>query len=210
MKCVNDFLGDVFPVDAAAVLLIEVDGALSATEAEAKQVLGICQEANAINVQLAKDSQEAMRLANSRRAALPALSRLKPTTILEDVSVPPSRLGEMLDEIDIIRSEYKLGIGVFGHAGDGNLHPTILTDERNQEEMARVHQAAAKIFEKAISLGGTISGEHGIGTSKMAYLSLQYRKPTLQIMKHIKQCLDPDNIFNPGKMFTENDESQNG
>ncbi len=112
----------------------------------------------------------------------------------------------MLDEINHVREEFKVDIGVFGHAGDGNLHPTILTDERNQEEMSRVHQAVEKIFTKAISLGGTISGEHGIGTSKLPYLSLQYQKPTLDIMKRVKQCLDPDNIFNPGKIFAWNDE----
>jgi glycolate oxidase len=202
MKCVNSFLGDILPANATAMLLIEVDGPLEATEKDAKEVLNICKEAKAIDAQLARDSEEALRLANSRRAALPALSRFKPTTILEDVSVPPSRLGEMLDEITCIRGDFKVDIGVFGHAGDGNLHPTILTDERNDEEMSRVHQAAARIFEKAISLGGTISGEHGIGTSKMPYLSLQYQKPTLDTMRRIKDCLDPDNIFNPGKIFT--------
>jgi glycolate oxidase len=113
----------------------------------------------------------------------------------------------MLDEISCIRDDFKVDIGVFGHAGDGNLHPTILTDERNQEEMSRVHQAAVKIFTKAISLGGTISGEHGIGTSKRPYLSLQYQKPTLAFLKQIKQCLDPENIFNPGKIFADNDET---
>lgn len=207
MKCVNDFLGNILPAVAAAMLLIEVDGPLTATEAEAKLLLNICDEAHSINAELAKDNQEAVRLANSRRAALPALSRIKPTTILEDVSVPPSKLGEMLDEINRIREEFKVDIGVFGHAGDGNLHPTLLTDERDLEEMSRVHQAVEKIFTKAVSLGGTISGEHGIGTSKLPYLPLQYQKPTLDIMRRVKQCLDPNNIFNPGKMFIWNDEA---
>ena len=206
MQCVNSFLGDVLPANAAAVLLIEVDGHQSVTEIDSGRVLNICRENRAVSAQLAKDNQEAARLANSRRAALPALSRLKPTTILEDISVPPSKLGEMLAEINNIRSEYRVDIGVFGHAGDGNLHPTILTNERDQEEMSRVHQAAEKIFRKAISLGGTISGEHGIGTSKLPYLSLQYQKPTLDIMRKVKQCLDPGNIFNPGKIFADNDE----
>jgi glycolate oxidase len=201
MTCINGFLGDFLPANSAAALLIEVDGPLSVTENDANRVVNICQETGAISVQLAKNDQEATRLANSRRAALPALSRLKPTTILEDVSVPPSKLGEMLEEINRIRAEFKVDIGVFGHAGDGNLHPTILTDERNAEEMTRVHQAAEKIFSKAISLGGTISGEHGIGTSKRPYLSLQYQKTTLDLMKRTKQCFDPDKILNPGKIF---------
>jgi glycolate oxidase len=205
MKCINSFLGNVLPANAAAALLIEVDGPLAATETDSSQVLDICRESHAISAELAKDSQEATRLASSRRAALPALSRFKPTTILEDVSVPPSKLGAMLDEINRVREEFKVDIGVFGHAGDGNLHPTLLTDERNQEEMSRVHQAVEKIFTKAISLGGTISGEHGIGTSKLPYLPLQYQKPTLDMMKRVKQCLDPNNLFNPGKIFAWND-----
>jgi glycolate oxidase len=210
MKCVNDFLGNILPANAAAMLLIEVDGAQSAVEADANLLLDICRQAKALTFQLAKDNQESLRLANARRVALPSLSRIKPTTILEDVSVPPSTLTEMLEEINRIRVEFKIDIGVFGHAGDGNLHPTILTDERNPEEMERVHQAVDRIFKKAISLGGVISGEHGIGITKMPYLSLQYQKSTLDTMKRVKQCLDPDNIFNPGKIFTGNAEIHNG
>jgi glycolate oxidase len=201
MKCVNAFLGNVLPAEAAVMLLIEVDGPAAVIEADAGCLLEICRQEKALTVQLAKDTQEALQLAGARRAALPSLSRLKPTTILEDVSVPPSHLADMLAELSRIREEYKIEIGVFGHAGDGNLHPTILTDERNTEEMARVSQAIGRIFAKAIALGGTVSGEHGIGISKMPYLSLQYRGPELDIMRRIKQCLDPENIFNPGKIF---------
>jgi glycolate oxidase len=207
MKCVNAYLGNILPAEAAVLLLIEVDGPPAVTQEEAGRLLEICRQAKAMTVQLAKDAQEGLQLANARRAALPSLSRLKPTTILEDVSVPPSRLAEMLAELNRIRSEYRIEIGVFGHAGDGNLHPAILTDERNTEEMARVSQAIAKIFAKAIALGGTVSGEHGIGISKMQYLPLQYPGKELEIMLHIKQCLDPENIFNPGKIFSGNPSS---
>jgi glycolate oxidase len=202
MKCVNAYLGNILPAEAAVMLLIEVDGPTEVTEADAASLLEICRQAKAMTVQLAKDTQEALQLASARRAALPSLSRIKPTTILEDVSVPPSRLAEMLAELNRIRSEYRIEIGVFGHAGDGNLHPTILTDERDTEEMARVSKAIAAIFAKAIALGGTVSGEHGIGISKMLYLPLQYPGPVLDIMQRVKQCLDPDNIFNPGKILS--------
>ena len=203
IKCVNQFLKGVLPASAAAMLLIEVDGPSSATENDAGRVQQICRENNASMVQIALNDREGVALANARRAALPALSRIKPATILEDISVPPSRLGEMMEAINRIRQQYALVIGVFGHAGDGNLHPTLLADESDREEMARIEKAIGMIFEKAIALGGTISGEHGIGISKIPYMRLQYPEPVLDVMKNIKRAFDPQNILNPGKVFTD-------
>lgn len=202
MKCINDFLGAKLPADADSMLLIEVDGARSACEEDAGKLLRICRESQAQSVVMARDTQEAEALTLARRSALPALSRARTTTILEDISVPASRLSEMLASIDAAASRYHLQIGVFGHAGDGNLHPTILTDERDRDEMERVHRAVGDIFEVAVQLGGTITGEHGIGISKMAYLPRQLDSRVLATMKSIKHLFNPDNMLNPGKIFT--------
>ncbi len=201
MKCVNQYLGNVLPSDANSILLIEVDGPICSIEEDAPKIVAICKDCNALTVQLAANQEEALLLAKARRSALPALSRIKPTTILEDVSVPPSMLATMLEEITAIRNRYNVEIGVFGHAGDGNLHPTFLANKNDGDEMARVQKAVNDIFNKAIEIGGVISGEHGIGISKMPFLPLQYKKPTIDIMKQIKQALDPAGILNPGKMF---------
>lgn len=201
IKCVNDFAGNILPADADSVLLIEVDGAKASCEEDADKIKNICQQGKAMIVQLAKDTQEADALTLARRSAWSALSRIRPTTILEDATVPVSRLGEMLDGVVLIGEKYNVPIGIFGHAGDGNLHPTILTDERDSDEMKRVHKIIAEIFELAVKLGGTITGEHGVGISKMDYLPLQFDRETLQAMRSIKHAFDPNNVLNPGKIF---------
>ena len=137
----------------------------------------------------------------ARRAALPALAQVKPTTVLEDATVPRSKIPDMLKALKGIAEKYNLQIGTFGHAGDGNLHPTILTDESNTDEMERVHKAVDEIFDVAIKLGGTLSGEHGIGMAKSKYMELEFGKTGVGVMMKIKEALDPDNIMNPGKIF---------
>jgi glycolate oxidase len=154
-----------------------------------------------VQVRVAQTPEEGANLLAARRAALSALSRLRPTTILEDATVPRSRLAEMVAEIERIAEKYDVQICTFGHAGDGNLHPTCLTDERNKEELARVEQAFEEIFLAALRLGGTISGEHGIGLAKRDYLPLQVGEGGIALMKAIKEAFDPNHIMNPGKMF---------
>lgn len=201
IECINDFLGGVLPANTESMLLIEVDGPKTICEEDADKLIRICKESNAVTVEIAKDSKEAEALTLARRSALPALSRVRPTTILEDVCVPSPRLAEMLDGITLISKRHDIRIGVFGHAGDGNLHPTILTDERDSHEMDRVHKAVTEMFELAVKLGGTITGEHGIGISKMDYLPIQFDSKVLQTMRSVKRLFDPNNIFNPGKIF---------
>lgn len=188
------------PTEARAVLLIEVDGIPEVVKREEQIVLQIIKQNNG-QVTLAKDSQARDKLWAARRAALPALARLKPTTILEDATVPRSKITDMLLAVEEIARKYNLTIGTFGHAGDGNLHPTILTDIRNHEEMQKVHRAVAEIFQKALALGGTLSGEHGIGLAKARFLVNELGQDGLEIMASIKKALDPDNLFNPGKLF---------
>jgi len=122
--------------------------------------------------------------------------------MLEDVTVPPSRLTEMVSEISRIAQKHDIQVGIFGHASDGNLHPTFLTDERDEEEMRRVEAAVSEVFEVTLKLGGTISGEHGIGLTKMRFLPWEAKPSGLKVMKVIKDGFDPQNILNPGKIFT--------
>jgi glycolate oxidase len=150
---------------------------------------------------LAKSAEEAAKLATARRSAFSALARVAPTTILEDATVPRSELAKMIRFIQEVGERHKLRIGTFGHMGDGNLHPTILTDERNKEEMERVEHALKEIFDYAVKLGGTITGEHGVGLAKKQFLSAAIGDASLGLMKQFKRAIDPDNLLNPGKIF---------
>lgn len=200
IRTVENFAHAGLPVDAESVLLIEVDGYKEAVEREASLVEKICQEEGAVAVKLAKDDKERDLIWFARRNALPALAQMKPTTVLEDATVPRSKIPEMIKAIRQIAAKYNLQIGTFGHAGDGNLHPTILTDERDKAEMERVEKAVDEIFQVAISLGGTLSGEHGIGMAKSKYLPWEFGQAGVETLRRIKMALDPNFILNPGKM----------
>ncbi len=188
------------PPGAEAILLIEVDGAPEPVERDAQTVANICQEHRARQVRLARDEADRDRLWAARRAALPALARLRPTTILEDATVPRSRIPEMLCSLNEIARRYDLLIGTFGHAGDGNLHPTILCDSRDPAEMERVHRAIEEIFRAALSLGGTLTGEHGIGLAKSGFLEWEFGTEGVEILRRVKEAFDPGYLFNRGKM----------
>jgi glycolate oxidase len=132
---------------------------------------------------------------------LSALAKLKPTLALEDATVPRSKIPEMVGAIEDIGKKYDISIGTFGHAGDGNLHPTILTDRRNKKEWERVEAAIAAIFDKALNLGGTLSGEHGTGIAKSSFLEKETSMATIVFSQRIKAALDPNHILNPGKII---------
>ncbi|MEH7331972.1 glycolate oxidase subunit GlcD [Neobacillus drentensis] len=203
LKVVEAFGQIGLPTDVQAVLLIEQDGPPEVVNRDLERMAEICKLEKAISVQVAATEVEAEALRTARRTALSALARLKPTTILEDATVPRSELAKMVNAINEIAKKYQLDICTFGHAGDGNLHPTCPTDSRNHEEMERVEMAFAEIFEKAIEFGGTITGEHGVGVMKAPYLELKLGKEGIAVMKAIKQALDPNNIMNPGKVFAK-------
>jgi glycolate oxidase len=150
---------------------------------------------------VAKDDAEATKLASARRAAFSALARLSPTTILEDATVPRSELGHMIRYVASIADKYKLRVGTFGHMGDGNLHPTFLTDERNKDEMHRIEEAFEEIFKEAIRVGGTITGEHGIGVAKKRFLPDFAGQAQMRVLREVRKSLDPKGILNPGKIF---------
>ncbi len=201
IHCVEDYAKIGLPLDCEALLLIESDGHPAAVADEAAQMEEICRERGCLEVRVAKDDIEATKLASARRSAFSALARVAPTTILEDATVPRSELAKMIRFVEAIAKKYKLKIGTFGHMGDGNLHPTFLTDERNHEEMHRIEEAFKEIFDEAIRLGGTITGEHGVGLAKKSFLPKFLGDAQMRVHRELRKVLDPNGILNPGKMF---------
>lgn len=201
IQCVEDYAKVGLDTSIESLLIIEVDGKTSEVESDRELIKKICEKNNAIDIKVAEDEAEANRLKAARRSAFSALARVKPTTILEDATVPRSKLPEMLNAIQTIVKEENILLGNFGHAGDGNLHPTCLTDERNEEELQKAERSFERIFDVAIKLGGTITGEHGTGLAKKKFLPKQVGNPGIEFMKKMKQVLDPNNILNPGKIF---------
>lgn len=204
IKCVVKYADCKLPLDAEAVLLIEVDGRPSAVDEELAVVKEICLRNRARRVEVATTKEERERLWQSRRSVSPAVVRIAPTKISEDATVPRARVPEMIRRLQQIRKKYKINLVIFGHAGDGNLHPNIITDERDKEEMSRVEKAIEEIFQAALDLGGTLSGEHGIGNMKSPYMQMEMGQSGLNFMRRIKDSLDPAGILNPGKIFPGN------
>jgi glycolate oxidase len=200
---VEDFMNIGLPKDAEAMLLMEQDGSVEQVERDIQTMIAIAKKEGATSTTLASSNEEAEVLKTGRRAALSALARKRPTTILEDATVPRSEISKMVRAIQEIAEKYKVQITTFGHAGDGNLHPTCLTDVRDKEEMERVEQALAEIFHVALELGGTITGEHGVGEMKAPYLEWKLGAHGIDLMKAIKKSVDPCNIMNPGKLFAK-------
>ncbi|CVK17864.1 putative FAD-linked oxidoreductase [Sporomusa sphaeroides DSM 2875] len=203
IRTVEDYAKVGLPVDAEAVLLIEVDGIPEVVEKEAAKVLEVLTINKADEVRQAKDAAERDKIWAARRAALPALAKLRPTTFVEDATVPRNKVPEMIRAVNEIAKKYNVTIGTFGHAGDGNMHPTIVCDIRDEEEMSRVYKAMDEIFGTAIKLGGTLSGEHGIGLGKLKYMEDQFGPVAMEAMRNIKRALDPNLILNPGKLVGE-------
>ena len=201
IHCVEDYAKVGLPLDCEALLLMETDGHPAVVAEEAAHMERICREKGSLEVRIAKDDAEAAKLATARRSAFSALARVAPTTILEDATVPRSELVRMIRFVEAVAKKYKLRIGTFGHMGDGNLHPTFLTDERNKDEMHRVEEAFKEIFDEAIRLGGTITGEHGIGLAKKSFLPKFAGAAQMRILRDLRRTLDPAQILNPGKMF---------
>ncbi|MCG2747912.1 MAG: FAD-binding protein [Desulfobulbaceae bacterium] len=201
IRTVENFRHAGLPKDAAALLLIEVDGHPAQVADEAELVEQICKEHGATELKVARDAAERDAVWQARRDALPALAKLRPTCVLEDATVPRSKIPAMIKALDDISKKYQLTIGTFGHAGDGNLHPTILTDRRDEKEWQRVEKAIDEIFNRALELGGTLSGEHGIGLAKAKYMVLETNRGTLDYFRRMKSVLDPKGILNPGKII---------
>lgn len=201
IRAVEDFSHVGLPLDAGAILLVECDGYPGQVDEDTINVEKICKKCGAISIRAAKDAAERDSVWAARRAALSALAKLRPTLVLEDATVPRSKIPAMIHDLETISKEFNLTIGTFGHAGDGNLHPTILTDRRDSREWERVEAAIEAIFDRALALGGTLSGEHGIGIAKSKFLEKETSPATIVYSRRIKAALDPRNILNPGKII---------
>jgi glycolate oxidase len=199
VRAVDQAFGLGLPSDAEGVLLVQLDGNRDSIDSEAQQIERILREKHAANIIAASDAGEAERLWLARRSAGPALMRLRPNTITEDVTVPVSKLTAMLRKITEISARHNIPVGVMAHAGDGNLHPCIAFDKRDEEEHSRVKAVCDELIPAALALGGTLSGEHGIGIAKAPFLPLEMDDVALSIMRNVKMAFDPKGILNPGK-----------
>jgi glycolate oxidase len=204
IACVEEAMHLRLPLDVEAILLIDTDGSNEATvlheiEAAAK----ICREYGARQVKVAKDEIEGASLWKARRSVSPSLARKAPNKLGEDITVPRSAIPETIRRLKAISAKYALPIVIFGHAGDGNLHPNILFDKRDPEQFARVEAIVNEMFNAALELGGTLSGEHGVGALKRPYMLRALGAVSIEMQKRIKQAFDPLNILNPGKVFPE-------
>lgn len=202
INCVEDYTHIGLPRKSEAILLIEIDGRGSIVQEDAETIRKIAVKNNASSLKGAADESEANVLKTARRSAFSALARKMPTTILEDATVPRSELPVMIEKVSKAAKMFDVTFGNFGHAGDGNLHPTCLTDERDSKELDKAHRAFDFIFNEAIKLGGTITGEHGTGLAKKHFLEQVAGPAGVDMMKRIKIAIDQNNILNPGKIFT--------
>lgn len=199
LNAIEDSAGLGLDREAAGSLLIEIDGTAEACEKEMGRIVERLKANNAARIQEATSQAEQAQIWTARRSAYGVFARLAPNLISEDVTVPVSQVPEMIRRIVKIAKNHGLKVGVLAHAGDGNMHPMIPADKGNKEEWSRVEQAFDEIFEAAADLGGTLSGEHGIGLAKVKYLPLVMNQDSINLMTRIKQAIDPQGILNPGK-----------
>ncbi|QCC86464.1 FAD-binding protein [Desulfovibrio desulfuricans] len=197
---VDDFTKTGLPRDAGAILLIEVDGHPAQVADDAEAVERVLKANKATAVHVPKDAEEKFKLWEARRMALPVLARARPTTVLEDATVPRSQIPAMVKAVNDIAAKYRLEVGTFGHAGDGNLHPTFLCDKRDVEEFKRVEEAIDEMFDMAIKLKGTLSGEHGIGTAKSKWMEKETSRGTILFSQRLRRALDPKGLLNSTKL----------
>jgi glycolate oxidase len=200
IQAVENYRPTGIPRDVEALLLIELDGHPQTITKEAEKISEVIRRVPG-EVTMAEDEDARERVWEARRAVSPALYHLKPTKINEDIVVPRSKLPEMLNILKRLSEETGIAIVNFGHAGDGNIHVNIMVDKNNKEEYDKGLKLVKDIFRAALELGGTISGEHGVGLTKAAYISMEIPPPELDLMKRIKGVFDPKNILNPGKIF---------
>jgi glycolate oxidase len=199
--CVEEYLHLGLPTRAQALLLIEVDGDREAVDRQGEIIQQICQRMRATEVKKAVTSQESDLLWKARRAISPALFRLRPHKINEDIVVPRDRIPEAISRFQAIGQRFDLLIVSFGHAGDGNIHVNVMYDGTKTEEKIKAEEAVNEIFQVVLDLGGTLSGEHGVGLTKAPFLTLELDPISLALMKKIKALFDPNGILNPGKIF---------
>ena len=203
IRAVEESMHAGYPLDAEAVLIIELDGLSDGMEEQAQRILELCQKNGVVSTRRAKDAAERADLWAGRRGAFGAVARLAPSYLVCDGTVPRTQLPAALSAVKKVGQKYNLAVGNVFHAGDGNLHPLILFDDRNADEMERVHRAGMEILKICADLGGTISGEHGIGTEKLKGMPLVFRDSDLDMMRTLKTVIDPKGVCNPGKVIPQ-------
>jgi len=201
IELVDQFKSTGFPLDAEAVLVIEVDGEEVVLDHHIDTIRKVCEETGVRTFQIAKDEEQAAEMWEARKSCYGVLSRVKPSCLVEDVTVPRTKFPEIMKKIKEAVNKYNIDVAVCAHAGDGNTHPFIITDARDKEEMERVHKAMEEIALEGLRLGGTLSGEHGIGITKKKWLLKEHGEETMSVMRSIKNSLDPNGILNPGKIL---------
>jgi glycolate oxidase len=204
ITCIEEAMGLGLPLDVEAMLIIETDGSdEEAVLREIETVADVCRENGARQVRIARTEQERGQLWRARRSVSPSLARKAPNKLGEDITVPRSAIPEAVRRIKAISEAYGLPIVIFGHAGDGNLHPNILFDKRDDVQWEKVERIVGEIFQVALDLDGTLSGEHGVGTLKRPYMEQALGALSLDIQHRIKDALDPRGIMNPGKVLPD-------
>ncbi|MBN1504527.1 MAG: FAD-binding protein [Candidatus Eisenbacteria bacterium] len=201
LRCVEDYLGRPSHDAVGAVLFVEVTGGEEEVKVLSDRIVGIFEEIKSWQFEFATNEEERESLWLLRRSVSPALARVAPTKINEDVCVPRSRLPELMRTVEALAQKHRVRIYTFGHIGDGNLHVNLMTDVRDREEVARVEECADELFRVTLDLGGTISGEHGIGLSKAKYLPLELGPAGMKVLAGVKRAFDPKGLLNPGKII---------
>lgn len=204
IRCVEHYLKTGLPENAQALLLIEVDGKERDIIDNADRLKEICLNSSATDFTIAQTKDEAEELWKARKAIPPSLFEYGPDKINEDIVVPRNKIPDVVKKIESLHQETGLQMVSFGHAGDGNIHFNIMLDKQNTEDLEKANKAVESLFDYTIELGGTISGEHGIGTAKAPYIDKELGASELELMKKIKILFDPNNILNPGKIFPTN------
>ncbi|MBI9074562.1 MAG: FAD-binding protein [Desulfatibacillum sp.] len=199
--CAESHLGIGLPTDAEAILLLEVDGDPQQTERAAERVVKVCQDNHARKVTGVGDAAEAANLWKARKGLSPALFKYGPHKINEDIVVPRTKIPDVVRKINELRAKTGLTMVSFGHAGDGNIHFNIMLDKEDPVALEKAEAAVVELFQYTLQLGGTISGEHGVGISKAPYFDMEVSQTQIELMLHIKDVFDPNHILNPGKMF---------
>jgi glycolate oxidase len=199
--CVERYIKAGLPIDAGALLIIEVDGSLSQVDEDIARLRGLCLSQGALSVDIARNREEVANLWKARRSINPALFQLAPHKINEDIVVPRSRIPDVVRKIIALKNSSGLSIASYGHAGDGNIHVNIMLDKNVPGLLEKAETVVEELFDYTLSLGGTLSGEHGVGITKAPYIRKEIGSVELLLMKKIKAVFDPNGILNPGKIF---------
>jgi len=201
IRAINDGVGSDYPRAAAAVLLIELDGPQAEVERQGERTASLCRSRGALEVRVARDEAERALLWKGRKEAAGAVGRLAPAYLLQDAVVPRSKLPDIMREMLAIAARHGVLIANVFHAGDGNLHPLICYDDRRPEELARAKRANEELLQACIAMGGTVTGEHGVGLDKAQSLTLQYADADLNFMFRLRRVFDSTGVMNPDKLL---------